>query len=464
MVTGLSSFLKMIRKMAELLLLVILVACSSKSDLQSVLDKVNADFLNKDYDAAQSNLLKAEALVHTDTPVSEKEYLERLKGLNYYGLRVLDKAKVSLQNALEYSKQMGDTSLIIQNSFNLGLCENTVAEAITLYEDVIELAEKSNPALVPDALEKLAQCYIAHHDFEKAQSSLDRAYELAGNDNLQITFTQCELWLAEDSLETALTGFRAISPDSCSMTGKLLRSQHIYTILCDLGDYKSALAYKDSVRQFTDSITNIDGANRLRRIEEAYTQEVEKERGRFNQLLYSSLALVIVVAVIGCFVMKNLRLKRRQVSLTDKIAELNVKLSELQPGEEGVQESTGDADRVQLLIMEKFRLSMEMFKIQPQSELLKKLNLIRDFDSENKKEIKTVYSEIVGRFSDACSSLRQAVPSLTTDDCLLCSMSCCGCSKEVISAIMGSSEEAVRRRKSRVKQKLSPSLFSFFFN
>lgn len=134
--------------MAELLLLVILVSCSSKPDLQSVLDKVNADFLNKDYDAAQSNLLKAEALVDTDTPLSEKEYLERLKGLNYHALRVLDKAKVALQNALEYSKQIGDTSLIIMNSFNLGLCENTVDEAITLYEDVIEFAlTGSDPSL-----------------------------------------------------------------------------------------------------------------------------------------------------------------------------------------------------------------------------------------------------------------------------------------------------------------------------
>ncbi len=74
-----------------------------------------------------------------------------------------------------------------------------------------------------------------------------------------------------------------------------------------------------------------------------------------------------------------------------------------------------------------------------------------------------VATDIIGRLSDACSSLRQTVSSMSNDDCLICSLACCGCSKEVVSAILGSSEEAVRRRKSRVKQKLSPVLFAFFF-
>lgn len=447
-----------------LLLSVTLLACSSGPNLHTALHQANTNFLNKNFDTAQLNLLKAEALVDDTTPLADKEYLERLKGLNYQELRVMDKAKASLQKALEYSKQMGDTSLIIQNSFNLGLCENTAAEAIALYEYVIELAEKSLPELLPDALEKLSQCYIHAHEFEKAQSALDRASRSARKSaHFQIAFTQCELWLAEDSLHSALSGFRAISPDSCSMVGKMLRARHIYDILFRLGDYRSALAYKDSLQQFTDSIKSIDGANRIRNIEEDYHRAVDTERERFDALLYSSIALVVVVAIIMIFVLKNLRLKRRQVSLTDKIAQLNVKLSELQPKEDHDPSSIDDIDRVQPLIMEKFRLSVEMFRTRPQYDLLKKLNLIRNFDAETKQEVKIVATEIIGRFSDACSSLRQSVPSMTNDDCLLCSMSCCGCSKEVISAILGSSEEAVRRRKSRVKQKLSPDLFAFFF-
>ncbi|MCM1092973.1 MAG: hypothetical protein NC421_03380 [Lachnospiraceae bacterium] len=448
-----------------LLLSLMIASCTNNTDIQPILDAANTDFINKNYDAAQSELLKAEALVTDDTPLPHKERLERLKGMNYLELRVMDKAKISLQNALHYSKQMGDTSRIIQNSFNLGLCNNTIDEVIGLYESIINLAADAEPSLLPDALEKLAQGYIYKKDFEKAQAALDKASEIAGSNSpvyQQIAFTQCALWLAEDSITTALAGFRSIPADSCSIAGKLSRSNHIYNILCKLGDYKGALAYKDSIWQFSDSIKNIDGANRIRRIEDAHRQGVEKERTRFNVLLYSSSGILIVIATIMIFVLKNLRLKRKQVSLTNQIAELNVKLSELQAKEENGQDDS-DASALATLIMEKFSLSMMIFKTLPQYELLKKLNLIRDFDSGDKQDIRNLSSEIIGRFSDSCSNLRHSFPSMTNDDCLLCSMSYCGCSKEVVSAIMGSSEEAVRRRKSRVKQKLPETLFSFFF-
>lgn len=443
-------------------------SCSSDTDIRDHLIAAQENLFNKEFDAAQSEMLKAEALITDETSIQEKEHLERLKGMNYLELRVMDKAKASLHKALDFSKQMNDTSRIIQNSFNLGLCNNTIEEAIGIYEYVIDLAEDSEPTLVPQALEKLAQGYILNKDYRKAQQSLDRAYKLVGGNSpmmQEIAFTQCELWLAEDSLHTALTGFRSIPADSCSMVGKLSRASHIYSILYELGDYKTALAYKDSIQQFTDSIKNIDGANRVQRIENTYWQNVEKERSRFRTLLYSSLAAVAALAIMLFFVLKNLRLKRRQVLLSNQIAELNVKLSALQPKEENVGDTTdcNDTDDIMQLIMEKFRLSMEIFKTQPQCDLLKKLNLIRDFDSANKQEVKEVSAEIIGRFSDACASLHQTVPAMTNDDCLLCSMSYSGCTKEVISAMMGASEEAIRRRKSRIKQKLPESLFSFFF-
>lgn len=449
-------------------LFLFVISCSQDTDIRLHLDAAQSMLFNKEYDATQSELLKAESMITENTSVSDKEYLERLKGMNYLELRVMDKAKVSLKKALDYSKQMEDTSRIIQNSFNLGLCNNTINEAIEIYEYVVELAEDREQALLPDALEKLAQGYIFNNDFEKAQRSLDRAYKLTGNNSgmsLQIAFTQCNLWLAEGKLETALAGFRSIPADSCSMVGKLSRSEHIYNILYKLGDYRDALAYKDSIWQFTDSIKNINGANRIQRLEEGYQRNVENERTRFNIILYSSLGASAIIAIVLFFVLKNLRLKRRQVLLSNQIAELNVKLSSLQPKEEYDVESANnkDTDDILQLIMEKFRLSMEIFKTQPQYDLIKKLNLIRDFDSANKQEVKEVSAEIIGRFSDACASLRQTVPAMTNDDILLCSMSYCGCSKEVISAMMGSSEEAIRRRKSRIKQKLPGSIFSFFF-
>ena len=93
------------------------MSCSDGNGIRTLLDGAFTTFTQKDYDTTQEQLLKAEALVNDETPISDKEFLERMKGINYIELRVMDKAKVSLQKALDYSKQMNDTSRIIPVSY-----------------------------------------------------------------------------------------------------------------------------------------------------------------------------------------------------------------------------------------------------------------------------------------------------------------------------------------------------------
>ena len=78
-----------------LFLVAMIVSCSRDGDLQASLDAAQNRLVNREYDAVQAELLRAEALITHDTPLSQKEYLERLKGMNYLELRVMDKAKVS---------------------------------------------------------------------------------------------------------------------------------------------------------------------------------------------------------------------------------------------------------------------------------------------------------------------------------------------------------------------------------
>ena len=83
-----------------------------------------------------------------------------------------------------------------------------------------------------------------------------------------------------------------------------------------------------------------------------------------------------------------------------------------------------------------------------------------DFLMQEKGLSKKQLADALGKRSD----IRQAFPGLTNDDCVFCTMNFMGCSKEFISHAMGSSEEALRRRKSRIKQKLPEDLFHFFFS
>lgn len=444
----------------------------SHSQAPSVILKDAFNLANEGrYDEAQIKALEAEEQFTDKTSLEDRESLARLYGLIFYQQNIRDKAKNNLQQALKYATELNDTSLIIINLFNLGLCATTGDEAVSNFKQAAALAEKTGSALQQSsALEKLAQTYISIGDFSKAQQFLDNANELCKNNNIlqaEIATTQCRLWLAEKKYDAALQGYESINQDSLNVYGRLQRTDAIYDILVQQGDYKTALAYKDSIFLYTDSIRQLDGSKRVEDIEKSYHASIAEKNRKFQLLIWSLVLTVAVILIILFFVLKTLRLKKRQVELNDKISALNARIAGLMPKSDENDKETEPAEKdiasISRLIEQKYELSLEVFKSLPQYESLRKLNLIREMSNENKTEIKSLYDAIVGRFSGCCSDTRQTFPGLTNDDCVFCTMNFVGCSKEVISAAMGSSEEALRRRKSRIKQKLPESIFMFFF-
>lgn len=454
-----------------LLPLLLLSSCSKSDNVDSIMSEAFNLAQEGRYDEAQMKALEAEELLTDNASLENRASLARLYGLIFFQQNIRNKAKNNLQQALNYATELNDTSLIIMNLFNLGLCATTEEEAISNFKQAAVLAEKTGSSLQQSsALEKLAQTHISIGDFSKAQQFLDEANELCENNNilqLEIATTQCRLWLDEKKYDAALQGYESINPDSLNVYGRLQRTSAIYDILVQQGDYKSALAYKDSIFIYTDSIRQLDGSKRVEDIEKSYHASIAEKNHRFQLLLWSATFTGTVILVILFFVLKTLRLKKHQIELNDKIYALNAQIAELMPKSdehnEQMEPNEKDIASISRLIEQKYKLSLEVFKSLPQYETLRKLNLIREMSSENKAEIKSLYDSIVGRFSGCCSDTRQAFSGLTNDDCIFCTMNFVGCSKEVISAAMGSSEEALRRRKSRIKQKLPESIFVFFF-
>ena len=450
-----------------------LASCAHKQSASDIISDGFRLVSEEKYDEAQLKGLQAEELLSEDSPLADRESLARLYGLIYYQQNIRDKAKEKLAEALRLAEELNDTSLMEMNLFNLGLCATTEKEGVTNFRRAASLSHKSgNKLLQSSALEKMAQVYISSNKFEEAQRSLDVATALCEDNSPQqgeIAMTQCRLWLAEGKYDAAEQGYKSM--ESLNVYGRLAKVNGIHDILVQKGDYKNALAYKDSIYLYADSIKKLDGSRQVEEIEKVYHTDIEKNNQRFQILLWASFSVLTFILIILFFVLKTLRLKKHQIELNDKISALNARIVALMPDHNNYEEQKDSKDSkdeniisVSRLIEEKYELSLEVFKTLPQYETLRKLNLIRDTSPEYKGEIKTVYDAIVGRFSGCCSDMRQAFPGITNDDCVFCSMNLIGCSKEVISSAMGSSEEALRRRKSRIKQKLPEELFRFFFS
>ena len=457
-----------VKNILILLIVTVTFSCNKIDTVSNLITDTYGLVDAKKYQEAQRKLLQAEDLLSVESPLKQREEIARLAGVIYCEQNVKDKALESTIQALKYARELNDTALMMTNLHNIAVCGANRDVAMSSLKEAALLAEQSgNDKIMASALQKLAYYYIESKDFDKARSCLDKSEQLSKNNRTQQYedfFTRCTLYMAEGNPEKALLGYMKMNTDSLNIQGKAMRAKAIFNILYFRKDYRTAIEYLDSLHQYTDSIARMDGRRKVEEIEKSHQESTERNRKHTEFLLWSALSALIIISIVLIVTLKHLRLKRQQMELIDRISVLNSKIACLMPTssedmneenpEELINDGKEDMKSLLSLVEQKFSLSYEIFIKLPQYSILKKLNLIRDFSSENRNEIKTVYDEIIGRFSDCCSDLRKTFPAMTNEDCIFCTMNFIGCSKEVISVAMGASEEALRRRKSRIKQKL----------
>ena len=154
---------------------------------------------------------------------------------------------------------------------------------------------------------------------------------------------------------------------------------------------------------------------------------------------------------------------KRQLELNEQISRLNLRIVQLTETHDEMSSSSMGEGNVNVEIIQKLRLNRELFMGSPVYGQLQQLNLRRDADSIDKALAKEVLDAVIGQFADVCSNLRQLYTELTYDDALYCSAIYVGFTKELASVAIGSSEDALRRRKSRIKQKLPTAVFEALF-
>lgn len=454
------------------------LACGGKQSIESLLIESDAFMARGNMEKAQQKALQAEDMLNGDSDLKNCERVYRLLAVIYLSQNNVPKGISYNRKALEYAQRMNDSSLIETNVYNLGLGlagseMKNFDEAKSCFRRAAEMgAARGDSSITATSLDKLAKVYIVEGEFDMAEDCLDKALEYGHGQSVSM-MENCEsrsqLAYSKGDMDGALKEYESLADSSLNINGKYQKYFAICDILTRKGDYRMALQYRDSVQLYHDSIYKLDGTARSEEIEKQYHADIEQRQHDFRTLLWISMGVFVFMLAILLLVMKNLRLKKNRLMLTDKIASLNSRIAELLPPSSQVDDGKPqipavDIDSIVGLLRQKFELSLEFFKGLQQYSLLSKLNLIRDFTPEHRLEIKDVYNAIVGRFSDCCSDVRQAFPGMTGDDAVYCAMSFIGCCKEVISVALGSSEEALRRRKSRIKQKLPLSLFLFFFS
>ena len=224
-----------------------------------------------------------------------------------------------------------------------------------------------------------------------------------------------------------------------------------------------AVSYRDSIDKIKNEIDSIEYDKKLLKIESDFLSRLDKERAYRKNTILIALCVIILLVYSLFWRIKRAHMMKRQLELNEQISRLNLRIVQLTETHDEMSPSSMREGNVNVEIIQKLRLNRELFMSSPIYGQLQQLNLRRDADSIDKALAKEVLDAVIGQFADVCSNLRQLYTELTYDDALYCSAIYVGFTKELASVAIGSSEDALRRRKSRIKQKLPTAVFEALF-
>lgn len=454
---------------AVLAMFLLLVACNSGHNTEIYRDLQKAENLISEdkKDEALSLLFELENNLDETIPDTLKYKVLSRIGSIYYSDFKKDKADDYFKKALAVARKCGKDyeSMALWNRC-LTLSDN---DSILIYLKDCQNISHASGSRYTEAMSgiNLASAYIQIQNLDKAREILDTMEYVVGNDSVlinELANVRLNYLIGSKSFDKAKETLDAQNVRDLNLYGRLSRYQNLYAIEIGKGRYESALEYRDSIDGIRNNIDSISFDEKLSKTESEFATRLDKEKKNREITVIIALCIIIILLVILFGGIRRRLMMKKQLELNEQILKLNLKIAQLT--ESHNESDTSDRNvntAIQPEVIEKLRLNKELFISQPIYGRLKQLNLKRDSETIDKAMAREVLDGVIGQFADVCTNLRQLYDGMTYDDVLYCAAIYVGFSKELASVAFGSSEDALRRRKSRIKQKLPTAVFEAVF-
>lgn len=446
-----------------------LVACDNNhvSEYYSKIQEAE-DLISQDKnDEALSLLFELENNLDETIPDTLKYKVLSRIGIMYYSDFKKDKADDYFNKALAVARKCGKDyeSMALWNRC-LTISDN---DSILIYLKNCQNISHDSGSRYAEAMSgiNLARAYIQTGNMDKAQEILDTMEYVVGNDSvliIELGIARLNYLISNKNFDNAKKLLETQDVRNLNLYGRLSRYQNLYAIEIGEGRYESALEYRDSIDGIKINIDSISFDEKLSKTESEFATRLYKEKKSREITVIFALCIIIILLVFLFAGIKRRLMMKKQLELNEQILKLNLKIAQLTESHNESDTSDRNVNMdVQPEIIEKLRLNKELFISQPIYDRLRQLNLKRDSETIEKAMAREVLDGVIGQFADVCTNLRQLYDGMTYDDVLYCAAIYVGFSKELASVAFGSSEDALRRRKSRIKQKLPTAVFEAVF-
>lgn len=454
---------------AVLAIFLLVVACNSghNSEIYRGLQKAENLISEDKKDEALSLLFELENNLDETIPDTLKYKVLSRIGSIYYSDFKKDKADDYFNKALAVARKCGKDyeSMALWNRC-LTISDN---DSILIYLKDCQNISHASGSRYTEAMSgiNLASAYIQTKNLDKAREILDTMEYVVGNDSVlinELANVRLNYLISSKSFDKAKETLDAQNVRDLNLYGRLSRYQNLYAIEIGKGRYESALEYRDSIDGIKINIDSISFDEKLSKTESEFATRFYKEKKSREITAIIALCIIIILLVFLFAGIKRRLMMKKQLELNEQILKLNLKIAQLtESHDESDTVGQNDNTDIQSEVIEKLRLNKELFISQPIYGRLRQLNLKRDSETIDKAMAREVLDGVIGQFADVCTNLRQLYDGMTYDDVLYCAAIYVGFSKELASVAFGSSEDALRRRKSRIKQKLPTAVFEAVF-
>lgn len=348
------------------------------------------------------------------------------------------------------------------------LLQNEQDSALCYYQQALDYALADQDSNLIGALyHDLAMVYNEKKDYIQADKYASKAIAVVGQDRVANAYLlKAKIMLNLNKLDSA-SYFFSKNMDSFDIYGKVACYNGMYQIAKKKGEWKVATENIDAYKILYDSIQIMADNEELNRLMDKHQLEEHKRLlSERTKILFFSLGVSFFSLMIICvfyFMWNDRKRKKRYIALQNELTQKRVDNMLLK--EEDSESNKEDIDKKRSKLTEQqIQLCISMLKTTDCYDKLealekatpKQLLAMRSF----RKEMR---SAISSSFVDVMMNLQERYPTLTGDDVFYCVLSLLCCSKSVMMELMGATSDALKTRKSRIKNKMDAQIFERVF-
>lgn len=348
------------------------------------------------------------------------------------------------------------------------LLQNEQDSALCYYQQALDYALADQDSNLIGALyHDLAMVYNEKKDYIQADKYASKAIAVVGQDRVANAYLlKAKIMLNLNKLDSA-SYFFSKNMDSLDIYGKVACYNGMYQIAKKKGEWKVATENIDAYKILYDSIQIMADNEELNRLMDKHQLEEHKRLlSERTKILFFSLGVSFFSLMIICvfyFMWNDRKRKKRYIALQNELTQKRVDNMLLK--EEDSESNKEDINKKRSKLTEQqIQLCISMLKTTDCYDKLealekatpKQLLAMRSF----RKEMR---SAISSSFVDVMMNLQERYPTLTGDDVFYCVLSLLCCSKSVMMELMGATSDALKTRKSRIKNKMDAQIFERVF-